>query len=85
MFGTAVARLCFGYIQALTVDLAFLIEGQDESELPEQILGAVRFSQLNPDSAGILDQPGEKSDKNLWTHRRRGLRGAEEKVLPASF
>lgn len=54
MVGRAVVRLAFGYIQMLTVDLAFLIEGQTESELPEEILGAVRFSELNPDSAGFL-------------------------------
>lgn len=47
----AIVHLAFGYITSLTVDLAFLIESQHEEELPERILGAVRFSELNPDSA----------------------------------
>ncbi|CAA6657108.1 unnamed protein product [Spirodela intermedia] len=47
----------------LTVDLAFLIEGQAESELPEEILGAVRFSELNPDSAGFfLELPSHEDE-----------------------
>lgn len=48
---SAIVHLAFGYITTLTVDLAFLIESQTESELPEQILGAFRFSELNPASA----------------------------------
>lgn len=47
----AIVHLAFGYITSLTVDLAFLIESQNESELPERILGAFRFSELNPDTA----------------------------------
>ncbi|TQE07929.1 hypothetical protein C1H46_006462 [Malus baccata] len=43
-----IVHLAFGYITTLTVDLAFLIESQTESELPEQLLGAVRFSELDP-------------------------------------
>lgn len=48
---SAIVHLAFGYITTLTVDLAFLIESQNDSELPEQILGAFRFSELQPDSA----------------------------------
>ncbi|XP_021752082.1 protein ENHANCED DISEASE RESISTANCE 2-like [Chenopodium quinoa] len=47
----AIVHLAFGYITSLTVDLAFLIESQTDAELPERILGAFRFSELNPDSA----------------------------------
>ncbi|KAL2920937.1 Protein ENHANCED DISEASE RESISTANCE 2 [Bienertia sinuspersici] len=47
----AIVHLAFGYITSLTVDLAFLIESQTASELPERLLGAFRFSELNPDSA----------------------------------
>uniref|UniRef100_A0A803M5Y1 Protein ENHANCED DISEASE RESISTANCE 2 C-terminal domain-containing protein n=2 Tax=Chenopodium quinoa TaxID=63459 RepID=A0A803M5Y1_CHEQI len=47
----AIVHLAFGYITSLTVDLAFLIESQTDTELPERILGAFRFSELNPDSA----------------------------------
>ncbi|XP_068324622.1 protein ENHANCED DISEASE RESISTANCE 2-like [Pyrus communis] len=48
MVASAIVHLAFGYITTLTVDLAFLIESQTESELPEQLLGAVRFSELDP-------------------------------------
>ncbi|KAL6194259.1 hypothetical protein ACLB2K_035343 [Fragaria x ananassa] len=41
MVASAIVHLAFGYITTLTVDLAFLIESQTESELPEQLLGAV--------------------------------------------
>lgn len=51
MVASAIVHLAFGYITTLTVDLAFLIESQTESELPERILGAVRFSELDPASA----------------------------------
>ncbi|XP_057540294.1 protein ENHANCED DISEASE RESISTANCE 2 isoform X1 [Amaranthus tricolor] len=47
----AIVHLAFGYITSLTIDLAFLIESQTESDLPERLLGAFRFSELNPDSA----------------------------------
>ncbi|KAG0452735.1 hypothetical protein HPP92_025399 [Vanilla planifolia] len=36
VFANAIVHLAFGYIKTLTVDLAFLIEGQSEVELPEK-------------------------------------------------
>ncbi|PKA61664.1 hypothetical protein AXF42_Ash018645 [Apostasia shenzhenica] len=57
----AIVHLAFGSIKTLTVDLAFLIESQSESELPERILGAVRFSDLDPDSAALYELPSEGS------------------------
>ncbi|KAK6914545.1 Protein ENHANCED DISEASE RESISTANCE 2, C-terminal [Dillenia turbinata] len=62
MVASAIVHLAFGYIMALTVDLAFVIEGQTESELPERILGAVRFSELNPASAKQIDTPENSDD-----------------------
>ncbi|CAA3013354.1 Hypothetical predicted protein [Olea europaea subsp. europaea] len=61
----AIVHLAFGYITMLTVDLAFLLEGQTESELPERILGAVRFSELNTASARQVELHSEKSTENL--------------------
>nr|XP_027121466.1 protein ENHANCED DISEASE RESISTANCE 2-like isoform X1 [Coffea arabica] len=55
MVANAIVHLAFGYITTLTVDLAFLIESQTESELPERILGAFRFSELNPASARPIE------------------------------
>ncbi|CAN8295378.1 unnamed protein product, partial [Cochlearia groenlandica] len=44
MVASAIVHLAFGYVTTLTVDIAFLIESQTEAELPEKLLGAVRFS-----------------------------------------
>ncbi|XP_010522177.1 PREDICTED: protein ENHANCED DISEASE RESISTANCE 2-like [Tarenaya hassleriana] len=55
MVASAIVHLAFGYVTSLTVDLAFLIEGQTEAELPERLLGAVRFSELQPDLAMPTD------------------------------
>ncbi|CAA6673712.1 unnamed protein product [Spirodela intermedia] len=60
MVANAIVHLAFGYITTLTVDLAFLIESQAESELPERLLGAVRISDLQPDSASLYELPSEE-------------------------
>lgn len=65
MVANAIVHLAFGYITTLTVDLAFLIEGQSESELPEQILGAVRFSELKTESARPIEMQSESSFHTL--------------------
>lgn len=65
MVASAIVHLAFGYITTLTVDLAFLIESQSESELPEQILGAVRFSELNPASASLIEPSCEGASDSL--------------------
>lgn len=65
MVASAIVHLAFGYITAVTVDLAFVIESQTESELPERILGAVRFSELNPASARPIEPSSDESNGNL--------------------
>ncbi|XP_065868463.1 protein ENHANCED DISEASE RESISTANCE 2 [Euphorbia lathyris] len=83
---SAIVHLAFGYITKLTVDIAFLIEGQTESELPEQILGAVRFSELDlasaqlyepsPESLGALQSKLSKQtslSKRLWKTLGQGF------------
>ncbi|KQJ95415.1 protein ENHANCED DISEASE RESISTANCE 2 isoform X1 [Brachypodium distachyon] len=60
----AIVHLAFGYVTTLTVDLAFLIESQAESELPERLLGAVRFSELSPGSAGVYEVPSEEQQES---------------------
>lgn len=65
MVASAIVHLAFGYITTLTVDLAFLIESQTESELPERLLGAVRFSELNPDSAKSIEPSSEGNISDL--------------------
>ncbi|KAK6117415.1 hypothetical protein DH2020_048840 [Rehmannia glutinosa] len=61
MVASAIVHLAFGYLTTLTVDLVFLIEGQTELELPERILGAVRFSELDSASARQVELPPEGS------------------------
>ncbi|CAL9224852.1 unnamed protein product [Arabidopsis halleri] len=52
---SAVARsvigLVLGYVTSLIVDLAILIEGKEETDLPEYILGTVRLNRIELDSA----------------------------------
>ncbi|XP_074364798.1 protein ENHANCED DISEASE RESISTANCE 2-like isoform X2 [Apium graveolens] len=50
----SVIGLVLGYVTSLIVDLAILIEGQEEEELPEYILGTVRLSHVTPESAITL-------------------------------
>nr|KYP65986.1 hypothetical protein KK1_012264 [Cajanus cajan] len=65
MVATAIVHLAFGYITTTTVDLAFLIESQAESELPEKLLGAFRFSNLNPASARKIEPSSVLSTDSL--------------------
>ncbi|KAL1345184.1 hypothetical protein AAHE18_08G099800 [Arachis hypogaea] len=67
MVASAIVHLAFGYISCLTVDLAFLIESQEQSELPEKILGAFRFSNLNPASAITVEPSSVASADGLQT------------------
>lgn len=73
MVANAIVHLAFGYLTTLTVDLAFLIEGQTESELPERILGAIRFSELDIAAATQIELPSE------------GGAGALHSSLPTRF
>mmetsp|Transcript_36637 Transcript_36637/g.53677 ORF Transcript_36637/g.53677 Transcript_36637/m.53677 type:complete len:1262 (+) Transcript_36637:127-3912(+) len=41
-----VIRLCSGYAKQIVVDLAFLLEGNDESMLPERVFGTVRLKNI---------------------------------------
>lgn len=61
MVANAVVHLAFGYLTTLTVDLAFLIESQTESELPERILGAIRFSELDTAAATQIELSSHSS------------------------
>lgn len=53
MVANAIVHLALGYVTRLTFDMAFLIESQTEPELPERILGGLRFSDLSLASAAI--------------------------------
>ncbi len=42
-----VIKLCYGYAKTLVVDLAFLFEGNDETVLPEKVIGCVRLKNVD--------------------------------------
>ncbi|KAH7282217.1 hypothetical protein KP509_35G019700 [Ceratopteris richardii] len=63
ILANAIVHLALGYVSTLTVDLAFLIESQTEEELPEQLLGTVRFGNLDPASAVSVDVEEEKDEQ----------------------
>ncbi|KAJ6831262.1 protein ENHANCED DISEASE RESISTANCE 2 isoform X1 [Iris pallida] len=50
----SIISLVLGYVTAIVVDLAILIEATEENELPEYILGSVRLNRLKPESAVTL-------------------------------
>lgn len=43
-----IVSVCRRYMSALTVDVGFVIQGESEDELPEQMLGAVRIHGPDP-------------------------------------
>jgi hypothetical protein len=43
----SIVKLSLGYAKTLVVDMMFLLEGHDESTLPEQVLGGLRLSNLD--------------------------------------
>ncbi|KAL8133342.1 hypothetical protein AgCh_008705 [Apium graveolens] len=47
----SIIGLVLGYVTSIVVDLAILIEGREENELPEYLLGTVRLNRVKPDSA----------------------------------
>jgi len=47
----AVLGVCLPVAKSLVVDIVFLLEGWEEEELPEKVLGAVRFSHVDLKSA----------------------------------
>eukprot|EP01082_Thalassiosira_pseudonana_P011382 g10779.t1 g10779 contig4:2550626-2551843(+) len=55
--GKKVVNLCRRYMNAVTVDIGLVIEGNCEEELPEQMLGCVRLHKLDALLAPTLPPP----------------------------
>ncbi|EFJ19383.1 hypothetical protein SELMODRAFT_111039 [Selaginella moellendorffii] len=51
-----VMSIVFGYISALVVDMGFSLRAESESELPEELLGAVRCFRLDLSTAANLER-----------------------------
>ncbi|MED6221660.1 hypothetical protein PIB30_056909 [Stylosanthes scabra] len=85
MVATAIVHLAFGYVKTLTVDLAFLLEGQAQSELPEKLLGALRLCSLDPASAIPVEPSPSLSSGSLQRSLSRRLwRSIGQMLLPSS-
>lgn len=65
----AIVHLAIGYLTTLTVDLAFLLEAQAESELPEQILGTVRLKKMDLAAAVPVEQDAATSEETSFQSR----------------
>lgn len=48
---SAILHLALGYVNTVTVDMAFLVESHTDEELPERIFGASRLSQIEMSAA----------------------------------
>ncbi|MES1908730.1 MAG: hypothetical protein MHM6MM_001606 [Cercozoa sp. M6MM] len=59
---TGILNMVRSYVTYVTMDLVFIIEGQEEDELPERVLGGVRFHKLDFDSAPSLETWQDLSD-----------------------
>ncbi|XP_052621676.1 protein ENHANCED DISEASE RESISTANCE 2 [Lactuca sativa] len=51
----SVVGIVLGYVTSIVVDLAILIEGKEQAELPEYILGTVRLNRVRLESAVPLE------------------------------
>lgn len=60
---SAILHLALGYVTAVTIDMGFLVEAQEEEDLPERLLGAVRVCQMEMSSATFLDSTSSSSSK----------------------
>ncbi|XP_076894572.1 protein ENHANCED DISEASE RESISTANCE 2-like [Bidens hawaiensis] len=52
---TAILHLALGCVTAVTIDMAFVVEAQEEEDLPERVFGAVRICQMEMSSATFAD------------------------------
>ncbi|KAL7595592.1 hypothetical protein Lser_V15G30696 [Lactuca serriola] len=52
---TAILRLALGCVTAVTIDMGFAVEAQEEEDLPEKLFGAVRICQMEMSSATFVD------------------------------
>lgn len=52
---TAILKLALGCVTAVTIDMGFVVEAQEEEDLPERLFGAVRVCQMEMSSATFVD------------------------------
>uniref|UniRef100_A0A0C9RH67 TSA: Wollemia nobilis Ref_Wollemi_Transcript_22574_1281 transcribed RNA sequence n=1 Tax=Wollemia nobilis TaxID=56998 RepID=A0A0C9RH67_9CONI len=88
---STLVHLSLGYVNCVTVDMAFLVESQTEEDLPERILGAVRIAQIDMASAHPVNNDGGEKMPGVsgqqvsgfaWRKIGRGLSITGHKVDP---
>eukprot|EP00567_Pseudictyota_dubia_P004152 CAMPEP_0197456090 /NCGR_PEP_ID=MMETSP1175-20131217/42480_1 /TAXON_ID=1003142 /ORGANISM="Triceratium dubium, Strain CCMP147" /LENGTH=223 /DNA_ID=CAMNT_0042990109 /DNA_START=1 /DNA_END=672 /DNA_ORIENTATION=+ len=52
-----VIRLCLGYAKSIVVDMAFVLEGNDETTLPERVMGCARLKNVVFTGRRQVDMP----------------------------
>ncbi|MFS7924363.1 putative protein ENHANCED DISEASE RESISTANCE 2 [Helianthus anomalus] len=57
---TAILHLALGCVTAVTIDMGFVVEAQEEEELPERLFGAVRICQMEMGSARVVETVASK-------------------------
>jgi len=53
-FGNRILSVVTSYISSVSIDLGFVVEGVEEAQLPERVLGALRFHSLDLPNAPFL-------------------------------
>ncbi|CAG7872081.1 hypothetical protein BRARA_F02704 [Brassica rapa] len=51
----ALVRLLFGYARSLIIDIGYVVEAQEEDELPERLIGGIRLCHMEVSSAFVVD------------------------------
>nr|XP_043628111.1 protein ENHANCED DISEASE RESISTANCE 2-like [Erigeron canadensis] len=57
---TAILHLALGCVTAVTIDMGFVIEAQEDADLPERLFGAVRICQMEMSSATFVETTNAK-------------------------
>lgn len=68
---TAILHLALGCVTAVTIDMGFLVEAQEEEDLPERLFGAVRVCQMEMSSATFVDTATNKLPVTPGGHGNR--------------
>ncbi|KAI7743437.1 hypothetical protein M8C21_011288 [Ambrosia artemisiifolia] len=80
---TAILHLALGCVTAVTIDMGFVVEAQEEEELPERLFGAVRVCQMEMSSATFVDTAASKSSGGETVASKLSVGGHGNRVQAA--
>ena len=66
-----IVMLCKGYTTVLTLDFGFIVQSDEEDELPEHLLGAVRIHRLDPDNSPMFHSEEESREEGVVEAKER--------------